>query len=224
MVLLSGGLDSSTVLAIAIKEGFEVYTLTFDYGQRHKIEIDRAKALASVFGVKKHFVQKLDLGALAKSALTSSMDIPKNQAFGVIGTKIPITYVPARNTIFLSFGLALAEGVEGEAVFFGANAIDYSGYPDCRPEFIQAFEAMANLGTKMSVEGGISMRIVTPLLYLNKAEIILKAIDCGVPLELTLSCYDPSPEGESCGRCDSCQLRRKGFQDAGLRDPIAYQV
>ncbi len=224
MVLLSGGLDSSTVLAFAIREGFEVYTLTFDYGQRHKLEIHKAKAIASVFGVKKHFVQKLELGDLAKSALTSAIDVPKNQDVEAIGSKIPVTYVPARNTIFLSFGLALAEGVGGEAIFFGANAIDYSGYPDCRPEFIRAFEVMANLGTKMSVEGGIPIRIVTPLLYLSKAEIILKALDFGVPLELTHSCYDPSPEGESCGRCDSCQLRRKGFQDAGLRDPIAYPV
>jgi len=223
VVLCSGGLDSSTILAIACHEGFEVHALSFDYGQRHVIEIERARAVVDALGVKRHLIMKLDLRGLGESALTSSLSVPKDRGPDTIGTGIPITYVPARNTIFLSCALALAEGVGAEAIFFGANAVDYSGYPDCRPEYIRAFETMANLATKISVEGGTPIRIVAPLLYLSKAEIILKGKALGVPFHLTHSCYDPSPSGEACGRCDSCKLRKKGFQAAGFIDPLPCQ-
>ena len=223
VVLCSGGVDSSTTLAIACHEGFDVYALSFDYGQRHVVEIERAKAVVAALGVKRHLIMKLDLRGLGESALTSSLSVPKDRDFDKIGIGIPITYVPARNTIFLSCGLALAEGVGAEAIFFGANAVDYSGYPDCRPEYIRAFEAMANLATKTSVEGGTRIRILAPLLYLSKAEIILKGKVLGVPFHLTHSCYDPSPLSEACGRCDSCRLRKKGFQEARLVDPLTYR-
>ncbi|HEX9756732.1 MAG TPA: 7-cyano-7-deazaguanine synthase QueC [Nitrospiria bacterium] len=222
VVLCSGGLDSSTAMAMACHQKFDVFALSFDYGQRHRIEVERAKEVVSTLGIKNHLVQKLEFKGLGESALTSLKEIPKDRDMKTIASEIPPTYVPARNTIFLSFGLALAEGWGAEAIFFGANAVDYSGYPDCRPEFIRAFEKMANLATKMSVEGKLKFRIKTPLLFLSKAEIVLKGKELGVPFHLTHSCYDPAPTGISCGRCDSCKLRKRGFQEAGLEDPLPY--
>ena len=221
VVLLSGGLDSTTTLATAIAEGYETYALSFDYGQRHKIEIDATRRIARALGAKEHRVAKIDMRILGGSALTDGVDVPKKRSATEIGHGIPITYVPARNTIFLSYALALAEVVSSTDIFIGANAIDYSGYPDCRPEFIAAFETLANLATKAGLEGA-RFRIRVPLIKFSKAEIIRKALELDVDLSLTHSCYDPSPAGLACGECDSCLLRLKGFREAGVEDPIRY--
>jgi len=221
IVLLSGGIDSTTTLAIAIAEGYEAYALSFDYGQRHQIETEAARSVANSLGTKEHRVAKIDLRVFGGSALTDDLDVPKQRSDVEIGRSIPITYVPARNTIFLAYALAWAEVIPANDIFLGVNAIDYSGYPDCRPEFIEAFENLANLATKAGVEGR-NFQIHTPLIKFSKAEIIRKAVELGVDLSLTHSCYDPTPEGLACGECDSCLLRLKGFRDAGLKDPIRY--
>jgi 7-cyano-7-deazaguanine synthase len=217
--LLSGGLDSSTCLGVARRDGFDCYALSFDYGQRHRIELDAAARVARHFGVREHRVIRIDLRAFGGSALTADIDVPKNS----LTEGIPITYVPARNTIFLSYAMAWAEVLECSDIFIGVNAIDYSGYPDCRPEFIAAFEHMANLATKASVEGRTRLRIHTPLAQLNKAGIVKLAAETGVDFGMTHSCYDPDEEGRACGNCDSCLLRRKGFLEAGIQDPISYR-
>ncbi len=221
VVLLSGGIDSTTTLAIAIADGYEAYTLSFDYGQRHKIETAAACRVADSLGAKQHRLATIDLRVFGGSALTDNVDVPKSRSEIEIARGIPITYVPARNTIFLAYALAWAEVISAADIFLGVNAIDYSGYPDCRPEFIEAFENLAKLGTKAGVEGQ-RFQIHTPLIKFSKAEIIRKAVELGVDLSLTHSCYDPSPEGLACGECDSCLLRLKGFREAGIRDPIRY--
>lgn len=221
VVLLSGGIDSTTTLAIAIAEDCEAYALSFDYGQRHQMEIEAARRVANSLGAKEHRVAKIDLRVFGGSALTDNVDVPKRRSEIEIAHEIPVTYVPARNTIFLAYALAWAEVIPASDIFLGVNAIDYSGYPDCRPEFIEAFETMANLGTKAGIEGA-HFRIHTPLITLSKSEIIGKASELGVDLSLTHSCYDPTPEGLACGECDSCLLRLKGFREAGLKDPIRY--
>ena len=221
VVLLSGGIDSTTTLAIAIAEGYEVYALSFDYGQRHEIETEAARRVANSLGAKEHRVANIDLHIFGGSALTDDIEVPKQRSETEIAHGIPITYVPARNTIFLAYALAWAEVVGASDIFIGVNAIDYSGYPDCRPEFIEAFEALANLGTKAGVEGR-RFQIHTPLIKFSKAEIIRKAVELGVDLSLSHSCYDPSSEGLACGECDSCVLRLKGFREAGVKDPIHY--
>jgi 7-cyano-7-deazaguanine synthase len=219
VVLLSGGLDSATALAIAIDQGYETYALSFDYEQRHQIELDAARKIAKAFGAKKHLIAKIDNRIFAGSALTTGTDVPKNRQ--EIGAGIPVTYVPARNTIFLSHALAWAETIPAGHIFIGANALDYSGYPDCRPEFIAMFEMLANIGTKTGVEG-VRFQIHAPLIKMSKAQIIQKALELHVDLSLTHSCYDPAPDGRACGECDSCQLRRKGFREAGVTDPLVY--
>ena len=227
VVLLSGGLDSTTVLAIAKSEGFSVHALTFRYGQRHSVEVDAAKAIARRAGVARHHIVDIDLTVFGGSALTADIPVPKDRdlAPGSTGAKeIPITYVPARNTIFLSYALALAEVVEASNIFIGVNALDYSGYPDCRPEYIEAFERMANLATRAGVEGRTRLVIRTPLISLSKAAIITLGRSLGVDYSATTSCYDPGADGEACGRCDACQLRLKGFDEAGIEDPITYSV
>ena len=221
VVLLSGGLDSTTTMATAIAEGYETCALSFEYGQRHKIEIDAARRIAKALGAKEHRVAKIDMRIFGGSALTDDVDVPKKRSAAEIGHSIPVTYVPARNTIFLSYALALAEVISSADIFIGANAIDCSGYPDCRPEFIAAFETLANLGTKAGVQGA-HFRIHAPLIKFSKAEIIRKAIELDVDLSLTHSCYDPSPDRVACGECDSCLLRLKGFREAGVEDPIRY--
>jgi len=221
VVLLSGGLDSTTTLAIAIAQGYATYALSFDYGQRHKIEIEAARRIVKSLGAQKHRVVEIDNRLFGDSALTDDVDVPKSRSEKEISAGIPVTYVPARNIIFLSHALAWAEMIPAGHIFLGVNAIDYSGYPDCRPEFIDAFETMANLGTKAGSEGR-RFRIHMPLIKFSKAEIIRKAVELGVDLSLTHSCYDPSPEGLACGECDSCLLRLKGFRGAGLKDPIRY--
>jgi 7-cyano-7-deazaguanine synthase len=221
VVLLSGGIDSTTTLAIAIAEGYEVYALSFDYGQRHQIETEAARRIADSLGAKEHRVAKIDLCIFGGSALTDDIDVPKQRSETEIAHGIPVTYVPARNTIFLAYALAWAEVIQAADIFLGVNAIDYSGYPDCRPEFIEAFETLANFGTKAGVEGR-RFHIHTPLIKFSKAEIIRKATQLGVDLSLTHSCYDPSPEGFACGECDSCVLRLKGFREAGMKDPVRY--
>src|SRR5437867_1981233 len=221
VVLLSGGVDSTTTLAIAIAESYEAYALSFDYGQRHQIEIGAARRAAQSLGAKEHRVADIDMRIFGSSALTDAIDVPKKRSEREMAHGIPITYVPARNTIFLAYALAWAEVIQARDIFLGVNAIDYSGYPDCRPEFIEAFEKLANLGTKAGVEGG-RFQIHTPLIKLSKAEIIGKAVELGVDLSLTHSCYDPTPDGRACGECDSCQLRLKGFREAGVTDPIKY--
>jgi 7-cyano-7-deazaguanine synthase len=221
VVLLSGGIDSTTTLAIALAEGYEVYALSFEYGQRHQIETQAARHVTESSGAKEHRIAQIDLRAFGASALTDDVDVPKRRSEIEIGRGIPITYVPARNTIFLAHALAWAEVISAADIFLGVNAIDYSGYPDCRPEFIEAFENLANLGTKAGVEGQ-RFQIHTPLIKLSKAEIIRKAVELGVDLSLTHSCYDPSPDGLACGECDSCLLRLKGFREAGIKDPIRY--
>ena len=222
VVLLSGGLDSTTTLAIAKRQGFDLFALTFDYGQRHRVELDRARDIARYFAVVDHQIVKIDLRQFGGSALTDSIDVPTGRDQEEMTAEIPVTYVPARNTIFLSFCLAYAEVKEASDIFIGVNAVDYSGYPDCRPEFITAFETLANLATKAGVEGKNRMKIHTPLIKLSKVEIIQKGLELGVDFAMTHSCYDPGEKGESCGVCDSCQLRLKGFQEAGLEDPIEY--
>lgn len=222
VVLLSGGLDSTTTLAIAQNEGFELFCLTFDYGQRHRVELDRARDIARHFGATDHQIIKIDLRQFGGSALTDSIDVPIGRDQQEMASGIPITYVPARNTIFLSFCLAYAEVKGASDIFIGVNAIDYSGYPDCRPEFIAAFETLANLATKAGVEGKETIKIHTPLIKLTKAEIIQKGLKLGVDYAMTHSCYNPGRGGISCGVCDSCQLRLKGFQEAGAEDPIEY--
>lgn len=221
IVLLSGGLDSATTLAIAQKEGFENYALSFDYCQRHKIEIEAARNVAKSLGAKEHRVARIDMGVFSGSALTDDIAVPKSRTESEIAKGIPITYVPARNTIFLAHALAWAEALGATHIFLGVNAIDYSGYPDCRPEFIAMFEMLANLGTKAGIEGA-RFRIHAPLAKFSKAQIIRKAIDLDVDFSLTRSCYDPAPDGAACGQCDSCQLRLKGFREAGVPDPIRY--
>jgi len=214
--LLSGGLDSSTCLALARREGFACYALSFDYGQRHRVELEAARRVAASVGVEAHRVVPLAL--FAHSALTGEMPVPKHDSAAEIGTEIPVTYVPARNTVFLSVALAWAEVLEASDIFIGVNALDYSGYPDCRPEFIAAFEKMANLALKAAVEGRMRVRIHTPLIGMTKAQIVRLGSELGLDFGLTHSCYDPDPEGRPCGRCDSCLLRRKGFEEAGLED------
>jgi 7-cyano-7-deazaguanine synthase len=222
VVLSSGGLDSTTVIAIAQSEGFEIYSLSFDYGQRHVYELMAAERIAAHFQVAKHLVIGIDLHAIGGSALTDNLDVPKSRSLKAMSSEIPITYVPARNTIFLSYALAWAEVLKSANIFIGVNAVDFSGYPDCRPEFIAAFEQMANLATKIGVEGKTRVRIRTPLLHLNKAQIIAKGAGLGVDYAITHSCYDPSAEGLACGQCDSCLLRKKGFIEAGIPDPTRY--
>jgi len=221
VVLLSGGIDSTTTLAIAIAEGYEAYALSFDYGQRHQIETEAARRVANSLGAKQHRVAKIDLCVFGGSALTDAIDVPKQRPEKEIAHGIPITYVPARNTIFLAYALAWAEVIHANDIFIGVNATDYSGYPDCRPEFIEAFEHLANLATKAGVEGR-RFQIHTPLIKFSKADIVRKAVELGVDLSLTHSCYDPSSEGLACGECDSCLLRLKGFREAGMKDPIRY--
>jgi len=222
IVLCSGGVDSTTTLAIAKAEGYELYALSFDYGQRHRIELERAKAIAQFFGVKDHRIIQIDLRQLGGSAMTSDLPVPKDRSGAQMGHGIPVTYVPARNTIFLSFALAWAEVMGAEAIFIGVNVLDYSGYPDCRPEYIKAFERLAHLATKAGVEKKLRLKIKTPLIHMTKAQIIQKGHQLGVPFHLTHSCYDPTPEGKACGHCDSCILRKKGFEEAGLKDPIFH--
>ena len=220
--LLSGGLDSATCLGVARRDGFECYALSFDYGQRHAVELTAAERVAKHFGAKEHRVARIDLRAFGGSALTADIDVPKHDSAADLDTGIPITYVPARNTIFLSYAMAWAEVLEASDVFIGVNAIDYSGYPDCRPEFIEAFERMANLATKSGVEGRTHLKIHTPLAALNKAGIVQLAAEVGLDFALTHSCYDPDTRGRSCGRCDSCLLRKRGFEEAGIVDPLEY--
>ena len=221
IVLLSGGLDSSTVLAIAQAEGFNVHALSFNYGQRHSVELDAARAIAAQAGVARHVTVDIDLRVFGGSALTSDVDVPKARSIEEMGADIPVTYVPARNTVFLSFALAFAEVSAADDIFLGVNALDYSGYPDCRPEYIDAFKAMANLATRRGVEGH-ELRIHAPLIDLSKAEIIARGAALGVDYSQTRSCYDPTPGGEACGSCDSCLLRIRGFDENGLSDPAPY--
>lgn len=222
VVLLSGGLDSTTVLAVAKKEGFEPYAMTFRYGQRHSLEIEAAQKVAATQVVSKHVVVDIDLRQWGGSALTSDAEVPKDRDMAEHASEIPVTYVPARNTIFLSFALAWAEVLGAQAIFIGVNALDYSGYPDCRPEYVAAFEAMANLATRAGVEGTGRITIHAPLQNLTKADIVSLGRSLGVDYSITTSCYDPAPDGTACGHCDACQLRLKGFADAGSSDPIAY--
>jgi len=222
IVLLSGGIDSTTTLAIAQSEGYEVYALSFNYGQRHAVELEVAKRIAERFRVKKHIIIDIDMRSIGQSALTDDIEVPKGRNADEIGNEIPVTYVPARNTIFLSFALAWAEVLRVDTIFIGVNALDYSGYPDCRPEYIEAFERMANLATKAGVSGGAKLSIKTPLIRLTKAQIIRKGIELGVDYNLTHSCYAPDESGKACGFCDSCLLRKKGFQEAGVSDPTRY--
>lgn len=216
--LLSGGLDSSTCLALARREGYACYALSFDYGQRHRVELEAAARVAACLGAERHMVARIDLETFGGSALTADIAVPKARSLEAMAQGIPVTYVPARNTIFLSFALAWAEVLESSDIFIGVNALDYSGYPDCRPEFIEAYQRMANLATKAGVEGRTHLRIHTPLIGFRKARIVRLAAELGVPFSLTHSCYDPLPDGSPCGQCDSCLLRRKGFQEAGVED------
>jgi 7-cyano-7-deazaguanine synthase len=222
VVLLSGGLDSATVLAIAREQGFEAYALSFRYGQRHVVELEAARRVAEAGGASQHRIAQIDLRIFGGSALTDEIAVPKGRGMEEMGHGIPVTYVPARNTIFLSFALAWAEVLGSSDVFIGVNALDYSGYPDCRPEYIEAFQKMANLATKAGVEGHQNLKIHTPLIALSKAQIIAEGLRLGVDYGLTSSCYDPSPEGAPCGGCDSCLLRLKGFRENGMEDPLPY--
>ncbi len=224
VVLLSGGLDSTTTLAIARAEGFSCYALSFDYGQRHRRELDAARRVAAAMGVADHLLVAFDLRAIGGSALTSDLPVPKDRPPEALAEGIPVTYVPARNTIFLSFALAWAETLAAEDIFIGVNVYDYSGYPDCRPAYLRAYEAMANLATRAGVEGGRRLTIHAPLIELTKAQIIQRGLALGVDYGLTHSCYDPTPDGVACGRCDSCQLRLKGFAEAGAVDPLPYAL
>lgn len=222
VVLLSGGLDSATVAAIAASDGFAVNALSFSYGQRHSFELEAARRVAESLHVAQHRTATIDLRAFGGSALTDDIAVPKGRSSDEMEHGIPITYVPARNTIFLSFALAWAEVLGSQDIFIGVNALDYSGYPDCRPEFIRAYEQMANLATKAGVEGRQKLRIHAPLMHLTKAQIIKRGMELGVDYGLTSSCYDPAPNGRPCGQCDSCQLRRKGFRENGIEDPLPY--
>lgn len=224
VVLLSGGLDSATALAIAQSEGFEIYALSFCYGQRHEIELNAARQIAERAGVARHVIAPIDLRAFGGSALTADIDVPKGRDIDQMSRDIPITYVPARNTIFLSFALAFAETLGSSDIFIGVNALDYSGYPDCRPEYIEAFQRMADLATKAGVEGRQKLAIHTPLIHMTKGEIIRLGLKLGVDYSLTLTCYDPAPDGKACGQCDACLLRLKGFAENGMTDPGAYQI
>jgi 7-cyano-7-deazaguanine synthase len=222
VVLLSGGLDSTTALAVARSQGFDVYALSVDYGQRHRVELERAVAVAKAMRVAEHRTVSLDLRQMGGSALTADIDVPKDRAPDEMGHGVPVTYVPARNTILLGLALGYAEVVGAFDLFIGANVLDYSGYPDCRPEFLSAFENLANLATKAGVEGG-RFRVHAPLLKMTKAEIIREGVRLGVDYALTLSCYDPDAAGRACGHCDSCQLRKKGFAEVGVPDPTSYR-
>jgi len=223
VVLLSGGLDSATTLALARCDGFRTATFTVDYGQRHRRELECARRVSEALGAWKHTVVPVDLRALGASALTANIEVPKDRPHEDIGQGIPITYVPARNTVLLGLALGFAETIQAFDIFIGANAVDYSGYPDCRPEFLEQFERLANLATKAAIEGQGVFHIHAPLLKKTKAEIIRHGIRLGVDYSLTLSCYDPDPEGRACGRCDSCRLRLRGFEEAGVKDPVTYQ-
>ncbi len=223
VVLLSGGLDSTTTLAIARDAGYDTYCMSFRYGQRHTVELQFAEKAAKALGVKQHVIVDIDLRIFGGSALTADMAVPKDRADEEMGDSIPITYVPARNTIFLSYALAWAEVLGADTIFIGANAIDYSGYPDCRPEYISAYQKMANLATQVGVEGKTELKIRAPLIDKTKAEIIRIGTALGVDYSLTLSCYDPDAEGSACGGCDSCLLRKRGFKEAGLPDPTCYR-
>jgi len=220
VVLLSGGLDSTTALAVAKAQGYHPYALSFRYGQRHRLELLSAARVAAAFDVGEHVILDVDLRRFGGSALTGDMEVPKHHGPSEIGERIPVTYVPARNTVFLSFALAWAEVLGAADIFIGVNALDYSGYPDCRPEYIAAYERMANLATRAGVEGRQRLKIHAPLIHLTKAEIIRKGLQLGVDYGLTSSCYDPSPDGKPCGQCDSCLLRAKGFAEAGVADPL----
>ena len=222
VVLSSGGLDSTTVMAIAKHAGFAIYSLSFDYGQRHAFELESARKVAKAFGAQEHLVINIDLKKIGGSALTDDIDVPKTGTEASRAEGIPVTYVPARNTIFLAYALAWAEVLQSSDIFLGVNAIDYSGYPDCRPEYIEAFERMANLATKAALQGITQTKIRTPLIHMTKAQIIQKGIELGVDYSLTHSCYDPTPQGLACGRCDSCILRLKGFKATGMADPAKY--
>jgi 7-cyano-7-deazaguanine synthase len=222
VVLLSGGLDSTTLLALARSDGFDVHAMTFRYGQRHAHEVEIARQVASQYGVTDHVVVDIDLRTFGGSALTSELAVPKDRPMGALAAEIPVTYVPARNTIFLSFALAWAEVLGAGDIFIGVNALDYSGYPDCRPEYIAAYQAMANLATRAAVEGTVPVRIRAPLIALRKSEIIALGERLGVDYALTTSCYDPSPDGAACGRCDACRLRLHAFAERGLEDPLRY--
>ncbi len=218
LCLLSGGLDSSTCLALARREGYGCYALSFDYGQRHRVELEAAARVAASIGVERHLVARIGLDAFGGSALTGDIAVPKARSAEEMGHGIPITYVPARNTIFLSFALAWAEVLESSDIFIGVNALDYSGYPDCRPEYLEAYQRMANLATKTGVEGRTNLTIHAPLMHLNKAQIVKLAHELGLDFSLTHSCYDPGRDGHPCGQCDACLLRRKGFEEAGIED------
>jgi 7-cyano-7-deazaguanine synthase len=223
VILLSGGLDSATTAAIARHKGYELFALSVDYGQRHHFELEAARRVAQAMGATRHVTLDVGLAVLGGSALTDALEVPKDRAADAMAHGIPVTYVPARNTVFLSLALAYAETVGAADIFLGVNAVDYSGYPDCRPEFIEAFQRLANLATKAGVEGQLKFTIHTPLIRLTKAQIIRRGVELGVDYSLTHSCYDPDEEGLSCGRCDACQLRRRGFAEAGLCDPLPYQ-
>lgn len=224
VILLSGGIDSTTTMAIAKSQGYELYAMSIDYGQRHMLELEKARQVAAYFNAKEHMVVNVDLRGIGGSALTSDIKVPKDRSLKNIQQGIPVTYVPARNTIFLSMALSWAEVIEAETIFVGVNVLDYSGYPDCRPEYIRAFENMANLATRAGVEGTKRFKIMTPLINMTKAEIIKKGAELDVDFNMTHSCYDPTTGGIACGRCDSCLLRKKGFSEAGIEDPIKYAV
>jgi len=222
VILLSGGLDSATAAAIARQQGFALYALSVDYGQRHRFELDAARRVADALGVQRHVVLSVDLSQFGGSALTDAIEVPKDRTDGQMAQDVPVTYVPARNTVLLSLALGYAEVVTAADIFLGVNAVDYSGYPDCRPEYIAAFAELANLATKASVEGRLKFTIHTPLIHWTKAEIIRRGTELGVDYGLTHTCYDPDAAGRSCGRCDACRLRLKGFAEAGMEDPLEY--
>ena len=224
VVLLSGGVDSTTTLAIAKNRGFAIYALSFRYGQRHEVELEAASRIARYFNTDEHLIVDIDLRRIGGSALTGDIAIPKSRNIKQMGKDIPVTYVPARNTIFLSYALAWAEVIGAADIFIGVNVLDYSGYPDCRPEYIAAYEKMANLATRACVEGKQKLKIHTPLIRMSKSQIIKKGIELGVDYSLTHSCYDPSVSGDACGECDSCLLRLKGFMEAGFKDPVRYKI
>lgn len=224
IVLVSGGMDSATTAAIALQQGFEVYAISFRYGQRHVAELRAAQRVVAQLGITRHSVVELDLRAIGGSALTDDIEVPKDTPLDQIGQRIPSTYVPARNTIFLAYAVAFAEVVGAADIFIGANAMDYSGYPDCRPEYFRAFQGMADLATRAGVEEGRRLRIHTPLIEMSKREIIERGVALGVDYGVTLTCYDPLPDGAACGRCEACLLRLKGFREAGMEDPARYQV